>query len=201
MTVYEWVRAQGTRDVIAVRGDHSGTVTTPIGAPKAQEFRTKDGKKIARGVKLYPVGTGILKREIRARVLQPLVSAEQVAAAGYPANYFHVYEVSEDYCRQVTSEVEVESVDPRTKQARVVWHKTGRNEALDCAVYAFAVYHQLGANRWTERQWDERAAELAAAAGAVRPPDVEEAPAAPPPAAPAAAAEEPRWSFWDGPQR
>lgn len=208
--VYEWVRSIEGRVVIAVKGDNSGQMTVPISPGKAQEFRTKDGRKIARGIKLYMVGGTVLKREIRARLKLPKPSDEQVAASGYPVNYLHVPELTEDYCRQLTAETEVLKKNRLTGRETTEWHQSGRNEALDCLQYAFAVYYNLGANRWTEKQWDVRVARLAdsaAAAGApVEVPAETPAAAAPAPAArkkpkPTVLNEPPRRSFWDGPDR
>jgi len=40
--------------------------------------------------------------------------------------------------------------------AKLEWQKLReRNEALDCRVYARAAAWILGADRWSDRQWDE----------------------------------------------
>jgi phage terminase large subunit GpA-like protein len=53
---------------------------------------------------------------------------------------------------------------PRQKlESLVEWQKLReRNEALDCRVYARAAAWILGADRWSEKQWDELARQVTA---------------------------------------
>ena len=59
--VYGWARQQGPGRVLVIKGHESGAA--PIGQPNAIEV-TVAGKKIKRGVKVWPVATSMLKTEL-----------------------------------------------------------------------------------------------------------------------------------------
>ncbi len=154
--VYEWARAQQTRIVLPIKGVDSQPVQ--VGPPKVVDYRATDGKRILRGLRYYPVGVSVLKGEIMSRFKIPVPSLEQVKARGYPANYLHVPEVSEEFCRQLTAESEVIKKKKNGQEVRE-WHKAyARNEGLDIVVYGFAAFYQMGAHRWTADKWASRGA-------------------------------------------
>lgn len=215
--VYEWVRSQQSTQVMATKGQDG--LWVPISQPKAVDVKSK-GRRIARGVKLWSVGVDMLKQDVMSRLKQPAPSKERIAAEGYPSNYLHVPELAEEFFRQLTAEALV--ITQNKKGQKVYqWRKTyARNEALDCLVYATAALYALGANRWSDEQWEKLAADVGASNVTEEPVDLPKSPAsaedtpkplpvdppAPPPAPPAPkpkpkptpAPSKPKSDFWSG---
>lgn len=145
--VYRWVREQHTPDVMAVDGrTHLGGMT--IGQPSPVDIDIA-GRKIKRGIKVWPVDTGKLKSELYGCLNLPRPEEGQE----YQNGYFHLPQVSEEFCRQLTAEHLVTKVNNKGYRIHQ-WEKLReRNEGMDCAVYARAGAHQLGIDRFSEREW------------------------------------------------
>lgn len=147
--VYAWARTQFPAQCLVVKGFDSGAV--PIGQPSAVEV-TVNGRKYKRGVKMWPVATGILKAELyRWLKLDKPTQAEEPFLPGY----CHFPEVGDEFFKQLTAEQLV--VKP-TKQGfkKLEWQKVrDRNEALDTRVYARAAAAQFGIDRFDERRWKQ----------------------------------------------
>ncbi|APR98999.1 phage terminase large subunit family protein [Wolbachia endosymbiont of Folsomia candida] len=147
--VYNWVRShQGSGRVMAVKGINKALV--PLNSPSRVDI-TVSGKKLRRGMKLWPVGVSILKSE-----LFQLLNISQNEEAGY----CHFPEYSPEYFKQLTAEQLITKVvKGYTKQE---WQKIrDRNEALDCRIYARAASIALGIDRWQEANWNSLAGEKA----------------------------------------
>lgn len=151
-TVYTWVRARGTDQVLAIKG--SDSLPAAIGQPKAVEVSV-GGRKLRRGVKLWTVGSSVCKSELygwlRLRGPKP--------GEAYPPGYCHLPNHPEEWFRQLCAEQLV----PRKVIGRTVWRwepKYERNEALDCRVYARAAAAAAGVDRWDLATWDEIRANL-----------------------------------------
>lgn len=151
LRVYEFVRSQNPRQVIPIKGQDD--LMQPINLPRAVEVRQGGGKRIKRGVRLWMVGTNILKAEVYGRLKRDRPTEEEIAANGWPPTYIHFPELGEEYFRQLTAE-ELILVRTKTGQARYQWvKKHPNNEALDLMNYNFAAYHAVGAARWPESHW------------------------------------------------
>jgi phage terminase large subunit GpA-like protein len=140
--VYNWVRSQGR--VMAVKGVNKALV--PLNSPSRVDV-TVAGKKLYRGMKLWPVGVSILKSEL-FQLLNVLRDSEKV-----PAGYCHFPEYAPEYFKQLTAEQLITKVvKGYTKQE---WQKIrDRNEALDCRIYARAASIALGIDRWQDDKWN-----------------------------------------------
>ena len=151
--VYSWARGKPASRVMAVKG--SATSQTLVGSPTRVDV-TRDGKKIRRGVKSWPVGVSIAKSE-----LYGWLAHEESDAPGYchfPADY------DEGYFKQLTAE-ELQSRVVRGFR-RYEWVKIReRNEALDCRVYARAAAAVVGIERMEEEDWARIERALRAAQG------------------------------------
>ena len=133
--------------VLVIKGYESGTA--PIGQPSAVEV-TGGGKKIKRGVKVWPVATGMLKSEFYGWLKLERPSEE--SGEPYPSGYAHFPQMPEEFFRQLTAE----QLIPRIVKGyrKLEWVKTReRNESLDCRVYARAAAAQYGIDRFVERHW------------------------------------------------
>ncbi|MDN5248203.1 MAG: phage terminase large subunit family protein [Wolbachia endosymbiont of Tyrophagus putrescentiae] len=142
--VYNWVRShQGSGRVMAVKGVNKALV--PLSSPSRVDI-TVSGKKLRRGMKLWPVGVSILKSEL-FQLLNILQNEE-----GCPPGYCHFPQYSPEYFKQLTAEQLITKVvKGYTKQE---WQKIReRNEALDCRIYARAASIALGIDRWQESKW------------------------------------------------
>jgi phage terminase large subunit GpA-like protein len=145
--VYGWARRQGPGRVLVIKGHESGSA--PIGQPSAVEV-TLEGKKIKRGVKIWPVATGMLKSELYGWLKLDRPTEESQSA--FPPGFCHFCQMPEEFFRQLTAEQLVPKVVKGYR--RLEWVKMReRNEALDTRVYARAAAAQYGIDRFGERHW------------------------------------------------
>jgi phage terminase large subunit GpA-like protein len=145
--VYSWVRRQGPGRVLATKGYETGTA--PIGQPTAVDVMVT-GKRSKRGIKVWPVATGMLKSEFYGwlKLERPTVESGQP----FPPAYCHFPELQEEFFRQLTAEQLVPKVVKGYR--KLEWVKTReRNEALDTFVLGRAAAAQFGMDRFTERHW------------------------------------------------
>lgn len=161
--VYDWVRSQSSRQVMAVKGRDD--LTQPIGSPKLLEVK-QSGKRVKRGVRLWTVGTNVLKSDVYGRLKLPRPTDEEIARSGFPPTYIHTPMLGEEYYRQLTAEQFVLS-NAKSGHARYHWVKTyPNNEALDCLCYNLAAYYAVGANRWQDAQWENLESQIGAQSNA-----------------------------------
>lgn len=155
MEVYAWARRY-PGFVMAVKGRHALAAQQAIGAPSWQDV-TVNGRKLKRGVRLWNVGTSMLKMELYGQLgLEKPVDGED-----YPDRYVYLPDGTPDeWIKQLVAE-ERRATKLRTGGVRYEWHKVrDRNEALDNAVYARAVAISLGIDRWTTAQWSKVMGEM-----------------------------------------
>jgi phage terminase large subunit GpA-like protein len=143
--VYVYGRAHASSNVLVVKGA-SVRGKAPLGKPSDIDV-THKGKKLPRGVKLWPIGTDTVKSLLYARL--------RLQSAG--PGYIHLPKAlaETDEFEQLTAE---RLVTKYVKgHPRMEWVKPNgkRNEALDCAVYAYAAVCWLGIERFTEVQWQK----------------------------------------------
>jgi phage terminase large subunit GpA-like protein len=163
--VYAYCRTHQHARAHAVKGQSiSGKAI--LGKPTEQDVNWR-GQKLRRGVKLWPVGTDTAKAEIYGRL--------RIAQAGpgfvhfskhLPAEVFEQITAERLVTRYVKGHAKLEWIKPAGK----------RNEALDCAVYALAMAHWCGIDRWRDGDWAKWEARVQAR-------DLVDAMQAPPPAA------------------
>lgn len=135
--VYNYVRKRSPR-VIAIKGS-SQSGRPVLGKPTPQDV-TWGGGTLKNGVKLWPVGTDTAKGILYSRM--------KLTEPG--PGYFHTpIGFSEDYYKQVTSEKLVETM----RKGHIIkeWIASGRNETLDCEVYAYAAAMREGL---VKKNWD-----------------------------------------------
>ncbi|MBB3910848.1 phage terminase large subunit family protein [Sphingomonas desiccabilis] len=148
MEVYAWARRH-PGFVMAVKGRHMITANQPIGSPTWQDV-TVNGRKMKRGVRLWNIGTSMLKLEL----FGDLEKEKPVDGEEYPDGYVYLPDgTTDEWIKQLVAE-ELRIIRQRNGGFRREWHKNrDRNEALDNAVYARAVAFSLGVDRWTPAQW------------------------------------------------
>lgn len=146
--VYTQVRSVSSDRVMAVKG-FDNQITT-VGMPRIMDINFK-GKKIYRGVKMWPVGVSVVKTELYGffRLSPPLEKDEP-----YPPGFCEWPQYEKEYFYQLTAEQRVRrTVNGRTS---LRWEKKyERNEALDCRVYARAAAFVFGLDRFKDDHWQE----------------------------------------------
>lgn len=146
-TVYAWARRHGPRLVMPVKGMDKAAV--PVGSASPVDI-TLAGRKIRRGLKIWPVGAGLIKSQLYGWLGLGL-NEDGTAPPGYA--HFPAYEA--EYFKMLTAEQLMRQTN-RAGYAVLQWQKMRpRNEALDCRVYALAAALALGADRWPESRWRE----------------------------------------------
>jgi phage terminase large subunit GpA-like protein len=174
-TVYSWVRRQDHRRVVAIKG--SSTAATLIGQATPVEVM-QSGKKIRRGLRLWPVGVSIAKGELYGWLRQdPSGDAEAP-----PTGWTHFPDYGDEYFKQLCAEQLVTRQSKRG-YVRYEWEKLReRNEALDCAVYVRAAAAIKQMDRFQPGDWKRLAKALGIRSDAAQPerppPAVIETPAA-----------------------
>jgi phage terminase large subunit GpA-like protein len=130
--VYNYCRGKRPQGVFPIKG--SSIATSPvIGTGSKQDVDWK-GKKYAHGVEMYIVGGHIIRSTLYARM------ANAVAGS---AGYVHFpTAISEDYFKQLCADKYVTTVSKGLPVSK--WVTDGRNEAIDCAVYAYAAAYLAG---------------------------------------------------------
>ena len=149
MEVYEWARRQGGR-VLVIKGDVRAAAV--LGTPSPIEVGPL-GVKLKRGVRVWPVNSGMAKEELyRWLRLERPTDEEIEQGIPFPPGYCHIPRYSEEYFRQITAEQLVAKLVKGYR--RLEWQKMrDRNEALDCRVYARAAAARVGLDRYGEKHW------------------------------------------------
>ncbi len=146
--VYTRVREVSDNRVMAIKGMDNQII--PVGQPKYMDIDF-EGKKVYRGVRMWPVGVSVIKTELYGffRLKPPLEPGEAT-----PTGFCVWPQYEKEYFLQLTAEQRMR----RTVNGRTItrWEKKyERNEALDCRVYARAAAFVFGLDRFTEDQWDQ----------------------------------------------
>lgn len=145
--VYGWARRQSPGRVLVSKGYEHGAA--PIGQPSAVDV-TVGGRRSKRGVKVWPVATGMLKSELYGWLKLERPTAE--SGLPHPPGFCHFPQMPEEFFRQLTAEQLVPKVVKGYR--KLEWVKMReRNEGLDTFVLARAAAAQFGMDRFTERHW------------------------------------------------
>ncbi len=166
--VYGWVRKHSPHQVVAVNGARTN-LPLIVAQPTAVEV-TEGGKKRRRGVKVWPIGTGLIKTQVYSFLEQELPGGEGKLP---PPGFMHFPKRDEEWFRQLTAEAfRTRSIGGHRRRSHSYWEKTReRNEALDCRVYARAAAAIAGVDRYEERHWREIEDALGLAAAPATPQD------------------------------
>ncbi len=147
--VYGWAKQQSPGRVVVVKGDSRAPAL--VGLPSSVEVGPH-GKRIRRGVRIWPVSSGMAKQELY-RWLR-LERPTEESGEPFPAGYCHFPRYNEEFFKQLTAEQLVTRVV--NGYPKPEWQKTrDRNEALDVRVYAMAAAVIHGVDRFSEKKWAE----------------------------------------------
>ncbi|MDA0782406.1 MAG: phage terminase large subunit family protein [Proteobacteria bacterium] len=144
--VYNWVRKQPASRVMAIKGVSRSVA--PLGSPTKVDVTCR-GKKLRRGLRMWPVGVSILKSEFYHWL--KLTRNEDET---YPNGYCHFPKYNPEFFKQLTAEQLVTRMVKGYPKRE--WQKVrDRNEALDCRVYARSAAIALGVEHWSEQKWQK----------------------------------------------
>lgn len=145
-----WVMEQDRSRVVAVRGSDSLD-----GYTKWSRRKPKPGDPTPWGAsarfEYVTVGSSFMKLELYACLGLRLVEGQDL-----PKGWIHLAgDISEEYAKQLVSE-RLTFEGRKGKRAKGTWVPVGaaRHEALDCAVYARAMAHLVGWDRWSDHDFD-----------------------------------------------
>lgn len=145
--VYNFCRKYSINRVIPLKGYDE--LSTIIGVPKAVDVK-HGGKLIRRGVKVWPVGSSMIKSELYGR----LKIEEPIPGEPIPKGFLHFPQYNEEYFRQLCAEKLIIKKD-RRGFSRYEWVKEReRNEALDLKVYNRALAAIIGIDRFRPNDWE-----------------------------------------------
>ncbi len=165
--VYWWARQHGPGRVMITRGTETNSNRNVlVGAPIPVDI-SFGGRKIARGARFWPINTAHAKDE-----LYGWLRLDRPAADGgdpFPPGYVHLPQFNSEWFKELTNEALEMTVD-RKGLRRYQWVKRGKNEALDCRIYARAAAYRLGIDRWVNRDWKGLEASVASRPGQAAPP-------------------------------
>lgn len=157
---YAFVRSVRDTRLMPIKGIANGAAL--IGTPTAVDA-TASGKKLRRGVKLFPVAVGIAKLEFYNDLKKSADLAEDGVTPIYPAGFVHLPKVDAEYLQQLCAEQLITRRD-RNGFAHREWQKMReRNEGLDCRIYARAAATAAGLDRFEDRHWQELEKQLGTA--------------------------------------
>jgi phage terminase large subunit GpA-like protein len=145
-SVYNWARRHSGDRVRIIKGvDNSQTL---FGTPRDVDV-AKDGGKVRRAVKLWPVGVSVAKSELYGWL--KLDKPED--GKPYPAGYCHFPQYDLEHFKRLCSEQLMNKTIRGRKVPR--WEQIHeRNEQLDCRVYARAAAAMFGLDRMSKEEFD-----------------------------------------------
>lgn len=156
--VTKFVRTRSMQQWIAVHG--KDTYPMPIGFP-ARHDMVDSGKVRRSGMRVYPVGTNLLKRQLYGWLKQE--QPTDVAKIGWPDGWCHFPDqYPEEYFKQLCAE---SAQLKKNKRGYWGWEWVAhhRNEMLDCRVYARAAAALLQLDRYAPDDWKALADAIAGA--------------------------------------
>ena len=140
-TAYNWARRHPMNRVVAVKG--VATARAIIGSPSPVDVHV-NGKRLARGYKVFTVGTDVAKGELYGWLKLPRPEEGQA----FPPGWCHFPEYGEEFFKQLTAEHLVSKQNGRGFTVHEWQVQPGRqNHWLDCRVYARAAAQLLGLDR------------------------------------------------------
>lgn len=173
--VYQWVRQQRDGRIMAIKG--RGNQLAIVTLPKDVDVKGTRGRRDARGIKLWSVGVDTAKTE-----LYGWLGADPPLDETHPTprGFAHFPQYDKDHFLGLTAE----QLTLTKHRGYPVWRWEKirpRNEQLDCRVYARAALASMGADRWTDENWEAKAGRFTRTAMRKVLPSKYEAPVAPKP--------------------
>ncbi|WP_094555467.1 phage terminase large subunit family protein [Synechococcus sp. 1G10] len=148
-TVYSWVRSQHDSRIMATKGRDN--LTSILGIPTPQDVTIR-GKKVLRGIRLWPLGVSVGKQELYGWLRQP---PPLNPGDPFARGFCHFPEYPEEHFQGLTAEELRQSLHRGFPVYR--WEKVRpRNEQLDCRIMARGAAAALGIDRWPEEEWRAR---------------------------------------------
>lgn len=140
-TVYNWTRGQSPTRVCATKGVAGARAL--VGAATPVDVK-KDGRRIARGARVFLLGPDIGKDE-----LYKFLRQDRPVDGSYPPGWCHFPEYGEDFFKQLTAEHLVKTRQKRTGVERSEWMvlPNRENHMLDARVIARAMAALEGLDR------------------------------------------------------
>lgn len=147
--VYSFCRKFNSKRVVALKGQDD--LSQIIGLPKAVDVK-ESGKTNRRGLKLWKVGTNMVKSELFGDLKK---KSPDDLIEDYPAGFIHFPEYDMEYFKQLTAEKRV--IERNSKgYNKITWQKTReRNETLDLHVYNRALAAIAGVDRMKEEHYQK----------------------------------------------
>jgi phage terminase large subunit GpA-like protein len=131
-----------------------------IGTPTAIDV-SQGGKKLRRGIKVFTVAVGIAKLEFYNNLRKGADVNEDGVTTVFPAGFVHLPKIDAEFIQQLCAEQLITRRDRNGFPVREWQKMRERNEALDCAVYAYAMACYLGAQSMREPAWAKREERIA----------------------------------------
>lgn len=144
--VYSWVKKFPISKVFAIKGKDTQSIILNQGTL----VDIKKGKRrIRNATKVFTVGVSTLKQELYGWLKQEPPEEDELE----PYGFCHFPEYDEEHFKRLTSEtLETKWVKGHKKYE---WVANGRNEQLDCRVYARAAAAFFGLDRFKAGKWDQ----------------------------------------------
>lgn len=151
--VYNIVRNFMSDRFVAIKGEKSDNLKTVIGTPTPVDVAV-DGKRISRGLMMWPVGSSVCKEEFYAWLNMKKPTDEELAAGKkYPSGYCHFPEYDDEYFKQITAE-QLVRLEDRRGFITFHWEKLRKdNHFLDTHAYNRAAAAMLQIDRFSEDDW------------------------------------------------
>lgn len=149
--VYAWTRQFSINKVIAIKGSDNQSVVLNQGT---RVDIKKGRRRIRNAVKMFTVGVSGLKYELYGWLKMEPREDDKAE----PFGFCHFPQYNETHFKRLTSEtLETKWVKGRKKYE---WVADGRNEQLDCRVYARAAASFYGLDRFKDAKWDSFEADV-----------------------------------------
>lgn len=154
--VYNIVRNFMSDRFVAIKGEKSDNLKTVIGTPTPVDVNV-DGKRITRGLMMWPVGSSVCKEEFYAWLNMKKPTDEELAAGKkYPSGYCHFPEYDDEYFKQITAE-QLVRLEDRRGFITFHWEKLRKdNHFLDTHAYNRAAAAMLQIDRFSDDDWKAR---------------------------------------------
>ena len=134
-TVYQYCSKKPSGRVYAIKG--LDTLDVPVGTPKRVYVR-QSGKR-SRGLLLWGLGVSLIKSDLYGRLALDVPTESEINDTGYPSQFVHFPQLSEEYFQQLTGEICTLTTDPHGRP-KYSWRRIyPAVETLDCLVYAIAM--------------------------------------------------------------
>jgi len=143
--VYRWARQQGSARVLPL-DPHGRETAAIVGQPSPVDV-TVGGRKIKRGIKVWPVAVSRYKSEFYG-----FLRLDMPIDGELKPGYCHYPDMDIPFFKQLVAE-ELVSKTNRAGFHAAEWQKTGPNEALDCRNYARACASVVGIDRFRDHNW------------------------------------------------